>query len=98
METKIQKLQVARLRIDLVHLFPGKCNSEYFRLPISQGLFAIVDNKNKEKLLSAGMWCAQVLSGGVYACTNITGKKISLQDFLSGKLHTGFKNKLILDC
>ena len=60
--------------------------------------FAIVDNKNKEKEFSAGMWCAQVTSGDVYGCTNIAGRKISLQDFLSGKLQTGFKNKLSPDC
>ena len=98
MDTKIQKPEVRNLRNELEAVFPEKETHNYFRLPLTQGVFAVIDQIEKDRVLSVGGWCAQATDSGVYAVTTIAGRKIYLHDFVTGQLHTGFMNKLTLDC
>lgn len=99
MGTKIQTQEVMQLREEMESLFPEKWTEEYFRLPISKGLFAVIDACKREAVLSlGGTWQAQLTVGGVYACKYIAGRKMYLHDFLTNEVHTGFLNKLTLDC
>lgn len=72
-------------------------------LKATQGISAIVD-KDIAPLVAAHRWYGNVNEGGVYAVTDIDGKRQYLQNFVwenkTGKKekHITFQNKLTVDC
>ena len=98
MEKVNHNQEVARLTLEMDRLFPETKTDEYFRLPLTQNMFAVIDAIDRERVSALGKWWAQISNSGVHATMEIAGKKIYLHNLITGNLNTGFRNKLPLDC
>ena len=94
---KIEYEEISELSNDLLNVY-RKTDKETCIYPVKEGLFALIDFEDKEKVISAGKWLAQKTQSGVYLFTNINGKRIYLQNFISEMNNITFKNKITLDC
>ena len=97
MDTKIQKPELTLFR-ELLSKHVQSLGTGVKKLPISQGVFAILDECDFQEAVDNGPWYCQPTEGGVYARAVIRGKPMYLQQWLMNSCHVGFINKTSLDC
>ena len=59
MEKVNHNQEVARLTLEMDRLFPETKTDEYFRLPLTQNMFAVIDSIDRERVSALGKWWAQ---------------------------------------
>ena len=104
-----EKVEISTIRHEIRELYKNLDTSQYIKLPLTQKLFAVVDDifiKDIRKY----HWMAQATNSGVYAFAQVNGERYYLQRFIyelminfrrkKPKKHkqVTFKNKLSLDC
>ena len=89
--------EISALSNDLLDVYRNS-NKETCIYPVKDGLFALIDFEDKEKVISAGKWFAQKTQAGVYLFSDNNGKRTYLHNFISKKNNITFKNKITLDC
>ena len=97
MDTKIQKPELSEYRQSIENL-TDNFGDDVVRLPISQGMFALIDKCHWKAVVRGAPWFCQVTDGGVYARAVIDGKHVYLHQLIMGSRHVGFHNKITLDC
>ena len=97
METKIQKPELTEYRIAL-NEFAAGLRQKVSRLPISQGMFVLLDESQFQMAVQHSPWFCQVTEGGLYARTVINGEAVYLHQLIMDSKNVGFHNKITLDC
>jgi hypothetical protein len=97
MDTKIQKPELSEYRQSMENL-TDNFGDDVVRLPISQGMFALIDKCHWKAVVSGAPWFCQATDGGVYARAVMYGKPVYLHQLIMRSRHVGFHNKMTLDC